>query len=111
MPRNIERAIELIRLGLETQARQQLADQKAIRTGALRDSIDVFVENGDDFIIEFLDYGVFVDQGTRYVDPRPFYSNLIVDENEGILTEEVSDILEDAFDEDVAELDNIDFNT
>ena len=108
MPGNLENTIQLIAAGLQEEAREQLVQKKAVRTGALLRSTDVFVKDGDDFVVDFLDYGVFVDEGTRYVKARPFYSNLVTEgDEEGVFEDEIEEMLSDAFDEDINEINQI----
>lgn len=60
----------------------------AVRTGMLRDSIDFKVEYRDgEYSINFemVDYGKFVDEGTRYIEPREFFVKVIEDEAERFL--------------------------
>ena len=109
MPTNLENTVQLIAAGLQDEAREQLTQQRAVRTGFLRDSVEVFVQDGGDlFVVEFADYGVFVDQGSRFVNPRPFYSNLVVEgQEEGTYEDEIEEMLEDAFEEDVLDLEEL----
>lgn len=118
MATNLERLYEEIRGGLEDTAldslerlvySQPLGPSGYVRTGFLRDSVEVR-RSGDDFVIEFADYGVFIDEGTGSslaYGPRPFYSNLVVDgEEEGEYESELEEILGMAFDQDVQDLEN-----
>ena len=108
---NLEEVIDDIADLLKQESVEALIREKAVRTGALRDSIDVMVDGDDDFVVSFLSYGVFVDQGTgtnRNIGPRPFYSQLVITGPlDGEVEDEIEDMLEDAFDEDVAELDGM----
>lgn len=55
----------------------------AVRSGKLLGSIDYDIKgSGDEFDIEFsmIDYGKFVDEGTRYIQPRHFFNEVIEDE-------------------------------
>ena len=101
MATQLEDAIELIRAGLEERAKEQLVENRNASGGPLEASIQVFVQEEDDFVVEFLDYGVFLDQGTQFIQGIPFYSNLAEVE-----LEDVTDILEEAFNQDVEALDN-----
>ena len=108
MPNNLDTTISMIAQGLQDEARQQLIDKKAVRTGALLRSTEVFVRGGDDFVVDFLDYGVFINDGARNRKPRPFYSNLVSEGNEeGVYEDEITEMLEDAFDEDINEINDI----
>lgn len=52
----------------------------AIRTGDLKRSISYNVnKKGDSYEIEFsmIDYGQYVDQGTKYIEPREFFVKII----------------------------------
>ena len=110
MATKLEESLELIRAGLQDEARQNLIDSGAVASGFLRDNTNVIL-NGDDFIVRFPDYGVFIDQGTQFVSARPFYSNLVVSgDADGEYEDEIEEILEDAFNEDVETLGE-DFNT
>ena len=106
MATNLEEAIEMIRAGLETQAVQNIIDNGSVRSGFLRDNTEVAVE-GDDFIVSFPFYGEFIDQGTRYIEAKPFYSNLVITgPEEGQFEDDIEAILEEAFNQDVEQLDN-----
>ena len=110
MATNVEQTIGLIAQGLEDEARANLIRNGSVRTGNLLRSTEVFVRNGDDFVATFLDYGVFVDQGTEFQRAEPFYSELVVaGDVEGSYEDEITEMLEEAFDQDVEQLDN-DFN-
>ena len=110
MPTNLEQTIGMIAEGLEDEARANLIRNGSVRTGNLLRSTQVFVENGDDFVVDFLDYGVFVDQGTQFQRPEPFYSELVVaGDVEGSYEDEIEEMLMEAFEQDVEQLDT-DFN-
>ena len=105
MATNVERTLRQLSEGLAEEARENLGETRNRRTGNLYRSITPFVD-GDDFGIEFLGYGVFLDQGTAYIEAKPWYSNLYVEgEAEGEYEEEIESMLEDAFDMDVQDLD------
>lgn len=106
MATELEKTIDLIAEGLEDEARANLVAQRAVRTGFLRDSVEVTVRSGDDFQVNFADYGVFIDQGRGGSAPRPFYSDLVEDgPAEGSYEDEIEQMLEEAFDMDVEQLD------
>jgi len=70
----------------------------AVRTGALRDSIDFRVnERGGEYTIEFemIDYGKYVDEGTRYIEPREFFVKVIEEEAERYLESIIEKELEE----------------
>ena len=72
MATNLNAVLDSIANGLEDQARQSLRDQRAVRSGFLHNNTEV-TRNGDDFVVTFPDYGVFVDEGTgshRFIGPR-----------------------------------------
>lgn len=98
---NLERTRRLIAEGLRGEAMNELTRQRAVDTGSLRDTLDVF-SNEEGYLVEFNDYGVFVDEGTgshSTIGPRPFYSNLIVEgEDEGTYEEEANEMVLDALD-------------
>ena len=101
MPRNLDNALERIRGIIEGEVQVNLDDTRNRRTGNLFDSIETFIEDGDDFVTEFLFYGEFLDQGTRYIEARPFYSE-VLDDNLDLFTQ----ILEDAFEADLEQMNN-----
>lgn len=102
MGTNLEDSIELIEQNLLDEARDGLRETRNVSSGSpLLDSVEAFQNSSGDFVVEFLDYGVFLDQGTQYIDARPFYSDLADTQQD-----EVSAILEDAFNQDIEELDN-----
>ena len=109
MPENLERTLDMIAAGLQDEAREQLEEQGAVRSGFLRDNTFVTVGTDGNFVVEFPDYGVFVNDGlgSNYIEgERPFYSNLILEgPEEGTYENELEDMLEDAFDMDVSDLD------
>ena len=112
MATRLEQTLEMIRAGLQEEARRQLERNGHVNTGFLRDNTKVSIsENASlgqlNFIVEFPDYGVFIDQGTEFIDPSPFYSNLVIGgEAEGVYEDEIEEMLEEAFNQDVEELDN-----
>lgn len=104
MATNLEEVLDMIDEGLQEEAREQLQQQGAVQTGFLRDSIKV-TRNGDDFVVSFADYGVFIDEGSGSNPPRPFYSNLVLSgPAEGTEEDEIMEMLEAAFEMDVQEL-------
>lgn len=68
-----------------------------VRTGALRDSIDV---NVTDFTLTAMageDYASFVDGGTRFMDAQPFFEdpiNTLVEQFEQDIEQMINDALE-----------------
>lgn len=63
--------------------RRKIYDVDAIKTGDLLRSIDYKLKmNGEDFEVDFfmIDYGVFVDEGTKYIRPREFFVKVIEQE-------------------------------
>ncbi len=104
MATRVEETIELIRQGLRDEARANLEDTRNTGSGRLLNSIDVIVRNEDDFIIQFEDYGVFLNDGTQFIQGREFYSNLVEDPGEGEYEDEITEMLEEAFNQDVEQL-------
>ena len=110
MPTNLENVIEDIRAGLQEEARENLVRNGSVRTGFLKRHTDVIVRGGDDFVVTFPDYGVFVDQGTQFQKAEPFYSDLVQDGDiQGTYEDEIEEMLEEAFNQDVQQVDD-DFN-
>ena len=110
MPTNLENVIEDIRAGLQEEARENLVRNGSVRTGFLKRHTDVIVRGGDDFVVTFPDYGVFVDQGTQFQKAEPFYSDLVQDGDiQGTYEDEIDEMLEEAFNQDVQQVDD-DFN-
>ena len=99
MARNLEAALEQIRGLIEDETQDNLDATRTRRTGNLHRSIRTFIENEDDFVTEFLFYGEFLDQGTRFITAAPFYSN-VLDENRSIF----EDIVLEAMEADLEEL-------
>ena len=66
-----------------------------VDTGALRDSID-FSINGRTVTFDMLDYGIFVDEGTRHIRARNFFGSTI----DGNLEQFLED-LKEAFKKDI----------
>lgn len=74
-----------VKFSKETKDRikRKIADVEAIRTGDLLRSIDYELKmNGEDFEVDFfmIDYGKFVDEGTKYIRPREFFVKVIEQE-------------------------------
>jgi|688.fasta_scaffold233174_2 hypothetical protein len=58
----------------------EIVRKDVIKTGALKSSIDYdIVNDGETIKIQFkmLDYGKFVDEGTRYIKAREFFNKVI----------------------------------
>lgn len=71
----------------------------AVRTGTLRDSIDFRInESNGEYSIEFemVEYGKYVDEGTRYIEPREFFVKVIEEETERYLESIIETELEEA---------------
>ena len=110
MATKLDNVIEDIRAGLQEEARENLVRNRSVRTGFLKRNTNVIVTGGDDFVFNFPDYGVFVDEGTRFQKAKPFYSNLVTDGGvEGTFEDDIENMLEEAFDQDVQQLEQ-DFN-
>ena len=99
MATNLDRALDQIRGLIEDDTQTNLDETRNRQTGDLFRSINTFIEDEDDFVTEFLFYGQFLDEGTRFIEARPFYSNVLDDNRD-----EFTRILEDAFEADLNEL-------
>lgn len=99
MARNLDAALERIRGGLEDEVREELDATRNRRTGFLYESINVVIEDKNDFIINFAPYGVYLDQGTIYIEAKPFYSETLENNQDFI-----ESVLEDAFEQDIEEM-------
>jgi len=78
-----KKIIETFAKDTKRRIERKIVSVGAVRTGNLLDSIDYDIkESGDEFDIEFsmIDYGKFVDEGTRYIRPRNFFKDVIEDE-------------------------------
>ena len=58
---------------------QKIVDGGHVRTGRLRDSID-FTQTPGKIIFEMVNYGIFIDKGTRYIQADPFFDETINEE-------------------------------
>lgn len=71
----------------------KIVKEGAVDTGQLRDSIDYDIrENNDKITISFemVEYGKFVDEGTKYIRPREFF-NKVIEKNANDLEDELED--------------------
>jgi len=69
----------------------------AIRTGNLKNSIAYNVKkSGGSYVIEFsmIDYGNYVDEGTKYIEPREFFNQVIEDYIDKVFDEVMDAALE-----------------
>lgn len=77
----------------------EIIKKDVIKTGALKNSIDYNIFNdGEDIRIEFkmLEYGKFVDEGTRYIKAREFFLKVIEKQTE-IFSRDLEDEIEKEF--------------
>jgi len=69
----------------------------AIRTGNLKNSIAYNVKkSGESYVIEFsmIDYGIYVAQGTKYIQPREFFNEVIIKYIDKVFDEVMDEALE-----------------
>lgn len=77
----------------------EIVKKDVIKTGNLINSIDYNIFNdGDNIRIEFkmLEYGKFVDEGTRYIKAREFFLKIIEKKTE-LFSRDLEDEIEDEF--------------
>lgn len=77
----------------------EIVRKDVIKTGALKNSIDYNIFNdGEDIRIEFkmLEYGKFVDEGTRYIKAREFFLKVIERQTE-LFSKDLEGEIEDEF--------------
>ena len=75
----------------------KIIKEGAVDTGQLRDSIDYEIKEKTDIYsvkFEMVEYGIFVDEGTKYIRPREFF-NKIIEKNEKDLINEIEEDLGD----------------
>jgi hypothetical protein len=70
-----------------------------IKTGVLKNSIDYDIFNdGDTIRIQFkmVEYGKYVDEGTRYIEPREFF-NKVIERKTNEFSKDLEDEIEKEF--------------
>ena len=75
----------------------KIIKEKAIKTGNLKNSISYNVKKaGGSYVIEFsmIDYGHYVDEGTRYIRPREFFDKVITDTIDDLFDKVMDEALE-----------------
>jgi HK97 gp10 family phage protein len=76
--KEVKDKLELIGAVIESEAKKNIVDMKAVDTGRLLNSITHEVENDTVRIGTNLDYAQFVELGTYKMQPRPFLRMAIV---------------------------------
>jgi len=75
----------------------KIIKEGAVDTGQLRDSIDYDIKEKSGLYsvkFEMVEYGQFVDEGTKYIRPREFF-NKVIERNEEDLINDIEDDLGD----------------
>ena len=83
------------------QLQANLKDNVAVRTGNLQKSIKTFEEINEgtsETVIEMLEYGQFVDEGTVNMRAQPFIQKSIEETNLDILSKGITEELDKMFD-------------
>lgn len=94
---NIERFLKGFGEQTKKKIVQKIIRVGAIRTGNLKKSIAYnIVKKGDSYEIEFsmIDYGIYVDEGTKYIKPREFFVKVIEEYIEKVFDEVMDEALE-----------------
>jgi hypothetical protein len=99
MSRDLEKLLD--EFGRETvdDIVNDIVRKDVIKTGALKNSIDYDIFNdGDTIRIQFkmIEYGKYVDEGTRYIEPREFF-NKVIERKTNEFSKDLEDEIEKEF--------------